>query len=174
MLIRAMGFLVSVVIATIVFAEVTSVARNQKKYEYASSLGEARSRALMLYELANGSLQVIHRDFFEKDSTRTIPSSSLEDVFKEMDKSFGVKMRWLRVNADVVNFEHEAKTEFEKLAVEQLDAGQAFAEELGEKEFRFAGSIRLSSRCLSCHLQARKSTDDRLAGLVIIVPIQSR
>jgi len=146
---------------------------DKTKLVQATNPDEARSRALLLYELAQGSLQVMHRDFFDKDNTHAIPSASLEDVFKEMDKSFGVKMKWLTVNTDVVNFEHEAETDFEKAAVKILASGENYAEETGKDEYLFAGAISLRSQCLGCHLKSRKSTNARTAGLVISIPIES-
>lgn len=162
-----------VVVSIWAIARSPSIPDNDSKLVQATNEDEARSRALLLYELAQGSLQVMHRDFFDKDNTRAIPSASLEDVFKEMDKSYGVRMKWLTVNTDVVNFEHEAKTDFERLAVKVLGSGEDYAEELGSQEYQFAGPIRLRSQCLGCHLKSRKSNNDRTAGLVISIPIKN-
>jgi hypothetical protein len=37
----------------------------------------------------------MHRDFFREDEKLTIPSRSLEDVFRELTRSHGVELRWL-------------------------------------------------------------------------------
>ena len=139
----------------------------------ATNESEARSRALMLHEMVSGTLQVIHRDFFDDEESRAIPSASLEDVFQEMEKEFKVKMKWLTVNTDVVNFDHEAKTEFEKSAVRSLTAGKSYFEESSRESYQFAGAIRLGSQCLKCHVKLRSSNEDRTAGLVILMPLAS-
>lgn len=125
----------------------------------------------MLHELVRGSLQVMHRDFFDEDNARAIPSASLEDVFREMHKSYGVKMKWLTVDADVVNVDHQAETQFEKSAVKALAAGKPFAEEVTAEHYQFAGPIRLGSQCLKCHLKRRTSNKERTSGLVITMPL---
>src|SRR5690606_4565367 len=49
-----------------------------------TSVAEARARARLLHESIHGTLQVVHRDFFDEDQSHTIPSASLEDMFVEM------------------------------------------------------------------------------------------
>lgn len=132
---------------------------------------EARSRALLLHEMVSGTLQIVHRDFFDDDNAHAVPSASLEDVFHEMEKSFNVKLKWLTVNTDIVNFDHQAKTEFEKSAVTSLGAGKPFVELVTPDRYQFAGPIRLGSQCLKCHVKWRTSNEDRTAGLVITMPI---
>ncbi len=132
---------------------------------------EARMRAQMLYELARGSLQIMHRDFFDDDNSLAIPSASLEEVFQEMEKRFGVTMKWLVVDADVLNVEHLPESDFEKLAVKALAAGNPDAETIDAGLYHFAGPIRLDARCLKCHVKRRTSNEERLAGLVITIPI---
>lgn len=137
----------------------------------ASNENEARARAKMLHELVRGTLQVMHRDFFDEDNAHAIPSASLEDVFHEMSESYDVKIKWLIVNTDVLNVDHEAETEFEKAAVKALAAGRPFAEKSTADRYQFAGAIRLSSQCLKCHVKRRISNEDRTAGLVITMPL---
>lgn len=137
----------------------------------ASNESEARARAMMLHEVVRGALQVMHRDFFDEDNADAIPSASLEDVFHEMGKSYDMRFKWLIVNTDVVNVDHQAETAFEKAAVKALAAGEPFAEETTESRYRFAGPIRLRSQCLKCHVKRRTGNEDRTAGLVITIPI---
>lgn len=137
----------------------------------ARSESEARSRALLLHEMANGALQVMHRDFFDDENPRAIPSASLEDVFIEMEKTFDVKMKWLTVNTDVVNFANQAKSEFEKAAVKALASGERISEGVSDARYQFAGAIRLRSQCLKCHVKNRTDTEDRTAALVISMPL---
>ena len=142
-----------------------------KQRVQASSPSEARSRALLLHEMANGALQVMHRDFFDDENPHAIPSASLEDVFIEMEKSFDVQLKWLTVNTDVVNFANQAKSDFEKNAVKSLSKERPFVEEVGADRYQFAGSIRLGSQCLKCHVKIRTSVEDRMAALVISMPL---
>lgn len=128
---------------------------------------EARVRARILHETIHGSLQVMHRDLFREDESIAIPSHSLEDVFKELERGYGIKVRWLAVNAKAMNIDNEAKTEFEKQAVKVLSEGKPEYEQIKDNRFQYAGSIRLASQCLKCHLPRRTSNKDRLAGLVI-------
>lgn len=137
------------------------------------TVDEARDRARILHETIHGALQVVHRDFFDEDAVRTLPSQSLEDVFLELERSFGVSIRWISVNAKAMNVDHEPRDEFEKKAAKALAAGRQEYEsfEAGEAdapgEYRHAGKIRLASQCLKCHVPNRTSTEDRIAGLTI-------
>ena len=140
-------------------------------FQVATHEAEARSRAKLLHELVHGTLQIMHRDFFDDDESHSIPSASLEDVFHEMQRSFGVEMKWLVVNTDVVNVDHRAETTFDQQAVKALAAGKPFAEQASAERYRFAGPIRLGSQCLKCHVKRRTDNDDRTAGLVITMPL---
>lgn len=135
---------------------------------------EAQARARLLHETIHGSLQVMHRDFFQEDESITIPSHSLEDVFKELDRTFGVKVRWLAVNAKAMNIDNEPKTDFDKSAVKELSDGKPEHETLSGNTYHFAGAIRLPSQCLKCHLPGRMSNKDRVAGLVISMPLKKQ
>ncbi len=137
-----------------------------------ATVDEARSRARLLHETINGTLQVIHRDFFNEDDSHAIPSASLEDVFKELAKTYDVQLRWLIVNTDVLNFEHKPVDDFENLAIEALSKGQPSFESVELDRYRYVGSIRLASQCLKCHVKDRTSTEDRAAGLMISMPFQ--
>lgn len=136
-----------------------------------TSVSEASARARLLYESFHGTLQVVHRDFFDEDESRLIPSQALEDVFTEMSSSFDVDMKWLVVETDIVNVDHQPADDFEKAAVVALKDGQPRFEAVEGERFRFAGPIRLASQCLKCHVQKRTSTDARKAGLLISMPI---
>lgn len=128
---------------------------------------EARSRALLIHELTQGALQVMHRDFFNEENPHAIPSASLEDVFRELARSHGVELSWLNVQTDVVNVDHEPSGEFEQRAAKKLASGSPFVESSDDDRYQFAGPIRLASQCLKCHVKRRTSTEDRVAGLVI-------
>lgn len=136
------------------------------------TIAEARARAMLLHETIAGALQVMHRDFFDEEDVRAIPSASLEDVFHELLKSHDVTVRWLIVDTDVVNVDHEAQDSFEENAAKSLAKGQPRFETIEEGRYRYAGPIRLASQCLKCHVKDRTSTDERTAGLLIAMPLQ--
>jgi hypothetical protein len=136
-----------------------------------TSLVEARSRARLLHETLHGTLQVMHRDFFNKLDAHAIPSASLEDVFHELSKDYQVELKWLIVDTDVVNVDHKPAEDFERSAVQGLKSGQRFVEAIEADRYRFAGPIRLASQCLSCHVKDRTSNQDRTAGLLITMPL---
>ncbi|MCA9267654.1 MAG: DUF3365 domain-containing protein [Planctomycetales bacterium] len=115
----------------------------------------------------HGALQVMHRDFFDEEQARAIPSRSLEDVFKELARGYDVQLRWLAVNTEAMNVEHKPQTDFETSAVKALSSGEAEFESADNGLYQRAGAIRLASRCLKCHVPRRTSTADRTAALVI-------
>jgi hypothetical protein len=106
----------------------TSQSKSEIEISPPSTPEEARSRAKLLHEMVRGALQIMHRDFFDEENAHAIPSASLEDVFHEMGKSYDVQMKWLTVNTDLVNVDHQAKSAFEKAAVKELAAGKQMAE----------------------------------------------
>ncbi|EMI19850.1 signal peptide protein [Rhodopirellula maiorica SM1] len=137
-----------------------------------TSVIEARSRARLLHETIHGTLQVVHRDFFDEDDAHAIPSASLEDVFHELATHYNIELQWLIIDTDVVNVDHQAEDEFEKSAVKAIAKKQAYYEAVEADRYRFAGAIRLASQCLKCHVKHRTSTEDRTAGLLIAMPIR--
>lgn len=153
-------------------AEESSIETDNETISPPTSVTEARARARLLHESIHGALQVIHRDFFHEEDTRAIPSASLEDVFKELSESYNVDLKWLIVETDNVNVDHQPQDDFEKAAVEALKDGKPRYEALENERYRFAGAIRLASQCLKCHVQNRTSTEDRTAGLLISMPLK--
>lgn len=136
-----------------------------------TTVEEARSRARLLHETIHGSLQVVHRDFFDEEDSRVIPSASLEDVFHVLERSYDVKLKWLIVDTDVVNVDHQPADDFERKAAKALSVGKEEFEAVEAGRFRFAGPVRLASQCLKCHVKDRTSTEARTAGLVISMPL---
>ncbi|TWU07301.1 hypothetical protein CA54_57070 [Symmachiella macrocystis] len=133
---------------------------------------EARGRARLLHETIHGALQVVHRDFFLEDESVMIPSQSLEDVFLELARGHHVTLKWLVVNGGVMNVDHKPADAFERNAVVALADGNQEFEATEGNSFRYAGAIRLASRCLKCHVPNRTDTKDRTAGLVISMPLK--
>ncbi len=138
----------------------------------ATSVQEARARARILHEAFHGALQVMHRDFFDEDDARVLPSGSLEDVFAALKHSYNIQVRWLAVNAKAMNIDHEAGSDFEKQAVAALASGEKEYELVTADEYLHVGTIRLASQCLKCHLPQRTSTADRAAALSIRMPLK--
>jgi hypothetical protein len=161
------------VVVCIVLAMLSSVTVRSQESDRVKAISapptaiEARSRAMLLHETIVGLLQVVHRDFFEEDDSRAIPSASFEDVFHELSDQFKVNIRWLIVDTDVVNIDHQAQDDFEKAAVKSLAKGSRQFERLDGNLYRFAGTVKLASQCLKCHVKQRTSTEDRRAGLLI-------
>ena len=157
---------------TSVIADDADPKANDLSVAPATSEIEARTRAKMLHEMLRGTLQIMHRDFFDEEDANAIPSASLEDVFYEMGESYDIQIKWLVVNTDIVNVDHEAEGEFEKAAVKTLAAGKPYAEKLESDRYYFAGPIHLGSQCLKCHVKRRTSNETRTAGLVITIPMK--
>ena len=118
----------------------TSLKWVQEKIAAPTNLSEARARARLLHETIRGTLQVVHRDFFDEDNASAIPSASLEDVFDELHQGFDVQIKWLVVDTDVVNVDHRAQDAFEKKAVKALAAGKPFTDAVEADRYRFAGT----------------------------------
>ncbi len=136
-----------------------------------TTIAEARARATLLHETMRGTLQIMHRDFFDEDDAHAIPSASLEDVFDELADHYNVEMKWLIVETDIINVDHKPKDLFERSAAKSLKDGKPRHETIENGRYRFAGPIRLTSQCLKCHVKHRKSTEDRTAGLIINMPM---
>lgn len=135
-----------------------------------ATVEEARGRALLLHEAIHGSLEVMHRDFFDPDDRHRIPSASLEDVFDALGRTWNVRITWLGVNAKTMDIDHEPQDDFEKKAVAALASGKNEFEAVEGNLYRRVGVIPLHNRCLKCHVPNRTSLEDRAAGLAISMP----
>jgi hypothetical protein len=133
---------------------------------------EARAQAELLHESVHATLHAIHRQYFHNDEKDAIPATTLKSVFRELTRRRKVELRWLAVNAQAMNVDHEAKTPFEKAAVEALAAGGESFERIDDSVYRRVAAVTLSSECLKCHLPTRSDTRDRLAGLLIALPVR--
>lgn len=154
--------------------EIKPVYAKQIKENSPANIVEARGRARILHETLHGTLQVMHRDFFREDEGLKIPSRSLEDVFRELSRSYGVKLHWIAVDLKAMNVDNEPQSDFEKKAVRVLKSGKHEFESVVDNHYHYAGRIRLSAICLSCHASRRSSNDDRAAGLVITMPLNKQ
>ncbi|MCB1079455.1 MAG: DUF3365 domain-containing protein [Verrucomicrobiae bacterium] len=136
-----------------------------------STEAEARGRARLLNETIHGTLQVIHRDFFGTDEELSLPSQSLKDVFKELERQFAVQVRWIGVNA-TKSKDHEPKDPFEKAAAAALLKGDKEYEAMEGNLYRHVGAIKIQNECLKCHVPFRTTLEDRVAGLGIYIPLK--
>lgn len=140
--------------------------------EAAITAKEAQGRARLLNETIHGALQVMHRDFFGGDEDLSLPSQSLKDVFKELERKFQVQVRWLGVNA-TKSTDHEAKDEFERQAAKALLKGAQEYAAIEGNLYRHVGAIKIQNECLKCHVPYRTTLEDRVAGLAISIPIKA-
>jgi hypothetical protein len=139
----------------------------------ANQVAEARLRSQLLHETIHGALQVMHRDLFrDGDGRLPIPSQSLEDVFAELERTWQVRVKWLAVNAKVMNAKNRPKTEFDKLAAAAIAGGSEMFEASADGVYQYAGKITLGNQCLKCHVPQRTSLEDRMAAVVISMPLK--
>ena len=136
------------------------------------SAAEARGRAELLHETFHAVLQVVHHQYYREDEGLAIPAATLKKVFGELATRKQVEVRWLVVNATAMNADHLPQNDFERKAVAAIGAGKDEYVVVEQDVFRRAAPIILTSECLKCHAPTRRSTDDRLAGLVISMPIR--
>ena len=136
-----------------------------------SSVEQARARALLLHDTFETTLHAIHHEYYREDENLTLPAALFRDVFEDLAKRHHVRLRWLAVEGQAMNVEHEAATDFEKEAVRVLASGQPELEKIEHGRYTRAGRITLTSECLKCHVPDRKSTADRAAGLIISIPL---
>ena len=134
----------------------------------------AREQARLLHEALHSTLLIVHQKYYREDEKLPIPSSVLDEVFEHLQETRDIKFRWISVNAEAMNIDHEPKTEFEKQAAEALADGKTEYEQVEKGVYRHAGTICLPSQCLKCHMPNRRSTATRFAGLVISLPVKEK
>jgi hypothetical protein len=85
---------------------------------------EARARAQLLHAAFDGTLRIMHRDFFHKGDSKAIPSESLKDVFKALAETQGVAVRWLASAGTMMNVDNKAKDAFEEQALKTITSAK--------------------------------------------------
>lgn len=138
----------------------------------AATEAEAKVRAQLLHASFDGTLRIMHRDFFRKGDNKAIPSESLRDVFKTMQEDWGVTIRWLASDETIMNVDNKAQDAFDERALKAVAAGEKEISEVIDGRLRYAGVIVLRNECLKCHVADRKSLHDRFAALEIIMPVK--
>ena len=101
-----------------------------------------------------------------------LPAATLNDVFAELEREEGIKLRWLAVDGQAMNIAHEPKSTFEFQAAEALKSGKGEFELIDNGVYRRVGTIQLSNVCLKCHVPDRMSLENRTAGLIIGIPVR--
>jgi hypothetical protein len=137
------------------------------------SVDEARRRAEILHEAMHATLQVVHLQYFHEEEKVAVPAATLRSVFRELSRRQGVELRWLAVNAQAMNSDHEPASDFEKEAAAKLAAGADSHEQVDGGTYRHVGAIVLESECLKCHEPNRNDVRPRTAGLLIAMPVAS-
>ncbi len=136
-------------------------------------LMEARRQAEILHTSIHATLRVVHDRYYREDEGLPIPASILGDVFKELEDTENIKLRWLAVEGLAMNTDHRPQDDFETEAARVLKSGKSSHEQLENGLYRRAAPITLSSHCLKCHMPDRKSTRDRTAGLIIAIAVEN-
>lgn len=136
------------------------------------TLKEARRQAEILHTSIHTTLQVVHDRYYREDEGLPIPASIYGDVFQKIEDTENIKLRWLAVEGLAMNTDHQPQDDFENEAVKVLKSGKSSHEQLENGLYRRAAPITLSSHCLKCHMPDRKSTRDRMAGLIITIPVE--
>ena len=77
---------------------------------------EARARAKLLQITYESTLISVHRAYFEDGKRMMVPARVLEDVFYWVDQETGGETRWISVNTEAMNIDHEPESEIEKKA----------------------------------------------------------
>jgi hypothetical protein len=136
------------------------------------SLAEARAQAELLHEALHATLQAVHHQYFREDEGVAVPAVTLKSVFSELARQRNLELRWLAVNAQAMNVDHQPKSDFELEAAKAISAGAPHLERAGDGIYRRIGAIALQSECLKCHFPNRTSNKQRVAGLLIAIPIR--
>lgn len=134
---------------------------------------EARRQAELLHTSFAGTLSAIHHEYYHNDQGLTIPAMALKSVFRDVEQTHKVELRWLAINAQAMNVDHQPKSQFEKEAAKAITGGAEQFESVEGGMYRRVGAVALQSECLKCHLPNRTSNKTRLAGLMISIPIHS-
>ncbi len=138
-----------------------------------TTVSQARRQAEILHSTLHSSLRVIHDRYYREDEALPIPAAIFGEVFKDVETEQHVKLRWLAVEGLAMNSDHKPADEFERQAAEKLKAGERFHEIIANGLYRRAAPITLSGHCLKCHMPDRRSTRDRVAGLIIAIPVNA-
>jgi hypothetical protein len=156
----------------IVLEQTSSSASQTAPAGASHSVEEARRLAELLHAAMHSTLHAVHQRYYREDEGLPIPAATLKEVFAEFEQEQQIKLRWLVVEGQAMNSDHEPQGSFENEAVQALKAGKPAFERAENGIYRRAGGIALTNHCLKCHVPDRKSTEQRTAGLIISIPLQ--
>ena len=176
----AVGVVIAGTIDRIISADETSPAETQQTRPQSAAFSEkpkptveeARRQAEILHTSIHATLRVVHDRYYREDEGLPIPASILGDVFKELEHTENITLRWLAVEGLAMNTDHRPQDDFETEAVKRLKSGKPSHEQIKSGLYRRAAPITISSHCLKCHMPDRKSTRDRTAGLIIAIAVE--
>ncbi|MFV0444035.1 MAG: DUF3365 domain-containing protein [Planctomycetaceae bacterium] len=133
---------------------------------------QAREKAALMHDIYLATLDAMHDRYFHADRA-VVPARAMEDVFRQMEATDHSQARWISASFTAMNLDHEPQTEFEQQAAQKLAKGAAAEEIIESGYYRRAGSIPLTSGCISCHSGkfGSNSPTKRFAGLVISLPV---
>jgi hypothetical protein len=128
----------------------------------------------MLDDLHKGYVVNI-TETYVKAQERTPAAHVAKKVFQHMEKSGWGTVRLIDATGAPVNKANVAKTDFEKRAIEKLNAGETYVSEVGKKDDRPV--LRAATRvpvvmkqCINCHAGYKEG--ELLGALVYEVPIK--
>lgn len=133
---------------------------------------QAALEADVLHDVLHDTLQIVHHRYYKEDEGLELPAGTMREVFADIEQEHQVKLRWLVVEGQAMNSDHVARDDFERAAVQALVSGKKKHETIDEGYYRRAGAITLSNVCLKCHVPDRRSTENRIAGLLISIPVR--
>ncbi len=115
-------------------------------------------------------LWIVHDTRDHVENMSRLPSATIaKEVFADMDKKGWHSARLITASKNFFNPENRPKDDFEMKAVEALNGGSDFYENVevvgGKKVFRAATPVPLVMKeCKMCHVTAK---DDQLLGAVV-------
>ncbi len=139
------------------------------------SLEAARDRARLMHDIYSATLDAMHHRYFHGERA-VVPARAMEDVFKEIERQNRTQSRWISASFSAMSVNHDPKSEFEKQAARKIAKGEDAVEVIEDGYYRRAGSIPLTSGCVSCHAGffANPPPSAKFAGLIISVPVDER
>jgi len=174
-------FLLTIVLVLDVAATgISRVVADEKTPEAKAAIPAARQRTPeqaslegdVLHDLMHDTLQIVHHRYYKEDEGLELPAGTLLEVFADIAQEHQVKLRWLVVEGQAMNSDHIAQDDFERAAVQALLTGKKKYDAIEGGVYRRAGPIVLSNVCLKCHVPDRRSTENRIAGLLISIPVK--
>lgn len=172
MMIAAVGAVLIASTAWVAAKDDAAQAKDVVSAERQRTPEQAAVEAELLHDLMHDTLQLVHHRYYKEDEGLELPAATLREIFESNAKKHQVRLRWLVVEGQAMNTDHVARDDFERAAVQALRNGADKFEAIENGVYRRAGPITLSNVCLKCHVPDRRNTKDRIAGLLISIPVK--